>query len=47
MSAWIPAFDAEYAAVFAPIIFPAIDEMLTMLPPSPRSTMCRPNARLM
>ena len=36
VSAWIPAFDAEYAAVFAPPSSSrAIDEMLTMLPPSP------------
>ena len=47
VSAWMPAFDAEYAAVRAAIIFPPIDEMLTMLPPSPCATSRCPNARLM
>ena len=47
VSAWIAAFDAEYAAVFAASSFPAIDEMFTMLPPLPWSTRRRPNARLM
>src|ERR1700722_15380567 len=45
--AWMLALDDEYAAALAAMIFPAIDEMLTMLPPSPCSTMARPNARLM
>ncbi len=47
VNAWIAAFDAEYAAVRAASIFPATDEMLTMLPPSPCSTRRRPNVRLM
>ena len=42
----MPAFDAEYAAVLAAIIFPAIDEMFTMLP-LPCSFNGRPKARLM
>ena len=29
----MPAFEAAYAAVFAAIIFPPIDEMLTIEPP--------------
>ena len=40
VSAWMPAFDAAYAAVRAAISLPPIDEMLTMLPPSPCATRC-------
>ena len=43
----MPAFDAAYAAVRAAISFPPIDEMFTMLPPSPCATSRRPNVRLM
>jgi hypothetical protein len=43
--AWIPALDAEYAAVRADIIFAASDELLTILPPLPCSAMARPKAR--